>query len=339
MCEHFLCALSPLELTTLLAASSLCDNMKRDTSTRHSYLLSCVFFLAASTQAAWAYSLDVNLLAAGYNCPQMTGGGSGIYAGMQGPLVVIMPQRMGTKLLIATVPKKNVDSSMLQYFLELEEELLEKNTAKRNSLILSNDKTVNIFNDMKFLQDLSLPSFEVQPLEPEFSSDGDGNIITNRLSYENNGFFCNIEVSWKSKARNNDYKNYKMIAYSGDRNFSVASRNHIEACGLILCNQENPSSTCIVPDFDLKNSSVEVQSIKISAKSYHNMASIPVPSTLNASMYPLDVADFTFRSSIVEEGGKEFYSIEMNLIRPITDLVTFAVYKLPSDPSPDHKTR
>lgn len=278
--------------------------------------------------------MDVNLLAAGYNCPQMTGGGSGIYAGTKGPLVVIMPQQSGTKLLIANVPKKNVDSSVLQYFMELEEELLEKNNNKRNSLILSDDKTVNMFNDMKLLQDLSLRSFELQPLELT-----DGETITNRLSYENQDFSCSIEVTWKSKYRNcTDYANYKMIAYSGNRNFSVASVNHIEACGLILCSEKNISSCGILPDFNYKPSGVEVQSIKISAKSY-NVSSIPVPSTLDSSLYPLHVSDFTFRSSIVKENEKEFYSIEMDLVKPITNLITFAVYKLPSDPSTKHKTQ
>lgn len=283
---------------------------------------------AVSTQAAWAYSMDVNLLAAGYNCPQMTGGGSGIYAGTKGPLVVIMPQKSGTKLLIAKVPKKNTDSSVLQYLFELEEEFMEKKNTKRNSLILSDDKTVTRFNDMKFLQDLSLRSFELQPLELT-----DDETTTNRLSYENQNFTCSIEVTWKNKYPNNsDYTNYKMIAYSGVRNFSTASVNHIEACGLILCSEDNITSCGILPDFNLKPSNIEVQSIKISAKSY-NVSSIPVPSTLDSSLYPLDVSDFTFRSSIMKENDKEFYSIQMELIKPVTNLITFAVYKLPSDPS------
>ncbi len=278
--------------------------------------------------------MDVNLLAAGYNCPQNMGGGSGIYAGTKGPLVVIMPQQSGTKLLIATVPKKKVDTSLIQYFLEWEEELFEKNSQKRNSLILSNDDSVSVFNDMKFLQDLSLPSFEIRPLELTQEE-----AVVNRLSYQNDEFSCDIEVTWRNEVKNSkNFTNYKMIAYSGNRNFSVASVNHIEACGLILC-AENATSSCgIVPDFNLKKSNVKVLSIKISAKSY-NVSSIPVPSTLDSSLYPLDVSDFTFRSSIVKENDKEFYSIDMNLVKPITNLITFAVYKLPSEPSSLHKTR
>lgn len=279
--------------------------------------------------------MDVNLLAAGYNNPSMTGGGSGIYAGTKGPLVVIMPQNAGTKLLIATVPKKNVDSLPLDYFIELEEELFEKNSHKRNSLILSDDKTVSVFNDMKFLQDLSLQSFDIQPLA---ESAGATQIHTNHLSYENESFCCNLEVTWQSEAKFSDFSSYKMVAYSGNRNFSLASVNHIEACGLILCAENSISSCGIMPDLNLKNTDVKILSIKISAKSF-NVASIPVPSTLTSSLYPLDVADFTFNSSIVKENDKEYYSIEMHLVKPVTNLITFAVYKLPSDPSNAHKTR
>lgn len=278
--------------------------------------------------------MDVNLLAAGYNNPSMTGGGSGIYAGTKGPLVVIMPQNAGTKLLIATVPKKNVDSSLLEYFIELEEELFEKNSHKRNSLILSDDKTVSVFNDMKFLQDLSLQSFDIQPLVLTAAPE----IHTNYLTYENDSFCCNLEVSWQSEAKFSDFSSYKMVAYSGNRNFSLASVNHIEACGLILCAENSISSCGIMPDLNLKNSDVKILSIKISAKSF-NVSSIPVPSTLTSSLYPLDVEDFTFNSAIVKENDKEYYSIEMHLTRPVTDLITFAVYKLPSEPSSAHKTR
>lgn len=291
------------------------------------------FIIAVSVQAAWAYSMDVNLLASGYNCPEMMSGGSGIYAGTKGPLVVIMPQQSGTKVLISKVPKKNIDSTFLQYFLELEEELFEKNT-KRNSFILSNDKNVGVFNDMKFLQDLSLRSFEIQPLQ--FT---ENELVINRLTYENDNFSCHIEVTWKNEKKNNyDYSNYKMIAYSGNRNFSTASVNYIEACGLILCAESKINTCGIIPDFHSRKSYLKVLSVKISAKSY-NVSSIPVPSTLDSSLYPLDVSDFTFSSSIIKENDKEFYSIEMNLIKPISNLITFAVYKLPTQASNKHKTR
>lgn len=272
----------------------------------------------------------MNLLVAGYNSPQEYGGGSGIYAGTQGPLVVLMPQQASTKLLIATVPKKAFQES----------ESSEHKNIKNISLILPKDEHISgASNEMKFLQDKTVSSATIQPLGTNLSFRGDG-VAQNQLSYSSNGFSCNVEVNWRNNAGEKNHNNYKMIAYSGDRNFSTVSRNHIEVCGLIWCDQEKPDSACLLPDFDIKNSSVEMRSVKISAKSYNSVISIPIPSTMSSSMYPLDVSKFTFHSSVMkDEDNQEFYSIEMILKEPVIDLMTFAVYKLPSDPASDHKMR
>ena len=273
--------------------------------------------------SGWAHSLDVNLLTAGYNLPQEYSGGSGIYAGTQGPLAVFMPQQMGTKLLIATVPKKTLSKK------------IEKTDVEKETLILAMDHITDSIRDrgsaMKLLKDPSFPSFSITPL-----SKSDAEINVNRMSYKKDGLSCYVEVSWRSRADDDDYKNYEIVAYSGDRNFGRASRNHVETCGLTLCHQETPSSLCDWPDFGLKNSSTEIVSINIVARS-RELTSIPIPSTLNSSMYPLEVDLFTYSSSIVSEEEKEFYLIEMNLVRPVNNLVTFVMYKLPSDSSSNHR--
>lgn len=48
----------------------------------------------------------MNLIAAGYNAPAMSGGGSGIYAGRDGPLVMFMPDRPGTQIIVSRVLKR-----------------------------------------------------------------------------------------------------------------------------------------------------------------------------------------------------------------------------------------
>lgn len=62
--------------------------------------------LADAVQAGWAYTNDVNLIAAGYNSPAMCGGGSGIYAGRDGPLVTFMPDRPTTQIILSRVLKR-----------------------------------------------------------------------------------------------------------------------------------------------------------------------------------------------------------------------------------------
>lgn len=267
--------------------------------------------------------MDVNLLAAGYYNPSKMAGGSGIYAGTQGPVGVIMQQSADPKLLIATVPKKNVDSSLLQNFLKLKELFINNN--KRSQIILSDRITVSMLKEIKFKTDRTLQLFHIHSLE----QNEDTQIHTNYFTYENENFRCNLEVSWQSEVNSNNFASYKMIAYSGKRTFNRVRVTHIEACGLILCAENNVSSCGLMPDLNLKRG-VKILSIKITARS-HDLFSVPVPSTLTLSLYPLDVAVFTFKSSIVEENNVEYRKIEMQLTEPVTDLITFAVYKLPSD--------
>jgi hypothetical protein len=69
---------------------------------------------ADSVQAGWAYTNDVNLIASGYSMPAMSGGGSGIYAGRDGPLVMVMPDRPGTQIIVSRVLKRKFPDSECQ---------------------------------------------------------------------------------------------------------------------------------------------------------------------------------------------------------------------------------
>lgn len=64
------------------------------------------FLTAVQLQKYWAYSNNVNLLAAGSNNPAVASTGSGIYAGRKGSLVSIMESTNISKLYTATVPKR-----------------------------------------------------------------------------------------------------------------------------------------------------------------------------------------------------------------------------------------
>lgn len=55
-------------------------------------------------QQAWAYSNNVNLLAANANWPSLSGSGSGIYAGKNGIMNVIVSDTPITKVLKAKIP-------------------------------------------------------------------------------------------------------------------------------------------------------------------------------------------------------------------------------------------
>lgn len=64
------------------------------------------FLTAVQVQQNWAYSNDVNMLAAGANNPGFGSTGSGIYAGQAGSIISVMEGATDTKLYTGTVPKK-----------------------------------------------------------------------------------------------------------------------------------------------------------------------------------------------------------------------------------------
>ncbi|KAF4528559.1 hypothetical protein B566_EDAN017074 [Ephemera danica] len=61
--------------------------------------------VTVQTQAAWSFSLDVNLLASGYSRPHLSSTGSGIYGGLRhGALKTLMAEVKTNEALVATLP-------------------------------------------------------------------------------------------------------------------------------------------------------------------------------------------------------------------------------------------
>lgn len=66
------------------------------------------FLTAVQVQHSWAFTNNVNLLAAGANNPLIGSTGTGIFAGRRGSLVSVMEGANSTNLYTATVPKIGV---------------------------------------------------------------------------------------------------------------------------------------------------------------------------------------------------------------------------------------
>lgn len=70
------------------------------------------FLTGAQVQQNWAFTNDVNLLAAGANFPDVGSTGTGIYARRKGSLVSVMEGANRTTLYTATVPKKGLGDNI-----------------------------------------------------------------------------------------------------------------------------------------------------------------------------------------------------------------------------------
>lgn len=254
--------------------------------------------------SSWAFSLDVNLLSSNYNNPAQYGGGSGIYTGRRGIKVAVMPQYLGSQLLISRVPKKN-------------SQLVPKPESHVVPLI---KVPTNHPNQLRLLCDSSYSSFQSKQLTCEAPFE----LTVSKFSYSEPkyGFSCSVEVTLSNKDPNNNMPSYKMFGYAGERTFSGAKTCYIEACGVsaVRTDKETAVGCGRVPN--LSASGVTIHSIHIRVTSVE-ADTIAIPSTLNSTIIPLDVADYTFTND-----GK---TIEMRLVNPSTDLITFAVYKLPRE--------
>lgn len=70
------------------------------------------FLTAVQAQQHWAYSNNVNLLAAGANNPGFGSTGTGIFAGRKGSLTSVMEGSADSKLYTATVPKRGLGDNI-----------------------------------------------------------------------------------------------------------------------------------------------------------------------------------------------------------------------------------
>ncbi|KAL1461746.1 hypothetical protein WDU94_013618 [Cyamophila willieti] len=265
---------------------------------------------AVTVHSSWAFSMDVNFLSSNLNNPAQYGGGSGIYAGRQGIQVAVMPQYTGSQLLISRVPKKNSPSPL-------------RPTESHGHVVPLIPAPVHRQNQLRLLCDSSYSSFHSKPLEcvqPE-----DKTTSTFSYSEPKHGFSCSIEVVWSNKDCNNNMPSYKMFGYAGERSFSGAKTCYIEVCGLSAVRTDKEAVVGCGRIPDLYDSGVTIHSISINTSSSTGKNTIAIPSTLNSSIIPFNVADYTFNND-----GK---SIQMNLVNPSTDLITFAVYRLPQEVS------
>lgn len=158
--------------------------------------------------------------------------------------------------------------------------------------------------------------------------------LTASFEYEKDGFECTMTVSWRNE-NNNDTTDYNMFAYSGIRSFGGFMNAHIETCGLTAYRSGSATAaatatvagTAFVP-LDPPKDPVIITAIAISARS-PDLGTLPIPSTLNSSSYPLTNDYYTFSKRTVTVGRRKMLEVNMELSKPVTNLVTFGIYKLP----------
>lgn len=241
-------------------------------------------------------------------------GGSGIFAGMSDPLKFVMEEHYDSKILISKVPKQ-LSPIILPPL---------KNQINQNQILN--------FNDSAFIIDDKLSYYTNQSILQNLTHNSD-DLFINKFNHTNENYTCIIQAVWIVNSNITAQSEYKFMSYAGKRNFSTASiNNYIEACGLTLC-RKSSNGSCLEPPFFDDALSITLTSLDIFAAS--TVDAIVIPSTLDGSLYPLRVSHFTFSKTKARTGNHESIIVNMNLIKPITNLITFGFYKLPNVSNPD----
>lgn len=292
---------------------------------------------AVEIQSGWSYATNVNLLAANLNNPSLWMGGSGIYGGTLGPLIVYGSTKgNGSKILMTKVPK---NSGRLRQFVvsstkdEVAAYLHGSDDDIANETLLTDHRKATTTANTYLLD----PSFgdakkKILKLNNNNNNSEDNRTSYANFSYQGNGLDCNVEVVYEiddnSLGGVVDNVHYKLYGYAGGRSFTCTV-NTVEMCGLSLCSDshDHRRHLCVYPEA-LTATNTTILSIKIRANSM-NVKSVPIPITLNTDLRPLYANNFEFSSQLINVNGTDLYVSQLELLEPVSNLLTIGIYKLP----------
>ena len=262
-----------------------------------------VFFVTAiQIQEGWSRSLDVNLLASGYDDPANRNGGSGIYGGRVGRLAATMPFTRTEQLLISRVLKKTNRVS------EDSADTTPGNSTSTN-FSMQESRPSSYESDRIFFSDYLAP-YTTQLLE------------TNKTDTQicDRGLCCEFDIDTEDVTTDPETAVYRLAAFNGIRPFFGGRTGGIQVCAVISCNNASLSSCgqAILTTTGLatfKSISIQMNSNRVN--------SIHTATTLLNTVLPLDPDSYEFSSRNITA---ELTSVHLHTTRSVHNLWTFGIY-------------
>jgi hypothetical protein len=254
------------------------------------------FLTAVQVQQSWAFSNDVNLLAANANNPKLRSTGSGIYAGRKGTLVSEMNFSKKVKIYSAEIPKKNFPGNE-NYKIKHRLNRHSKHEMKELNL-----RTENLSNyDVKFLNDSE-----------------DMHLKVKKFCKKN--VCCDFIIEYEIFKSSIPHYQYAIAFYSGDRTFDGVVGGDIVVCAILACQSKN-ISTCGMRNEELENIHIwQHIEIKGSFKNAENL--FFSPTTLDTSILPLESEQFTY----IKNSHHKRTEINLKLTANADNLLTFGIF-------------
>ncbi|XP_055913402.1 vanin-like protein 2 isoform X2 [Eupeodes corollae] len=259
------------------------------------------FLTAVQYQQSWAYSYDVNLLAAGASNPSTGNTGSGIYLGKKGALLSVMKSTPERKLYVARVPKKGFPGS--------------NSIPVQNLQIRNKRATTSSINNLLVKRDRRIDSFITVPL----------NTSTQHVQLCYRDLCCNFNYKTtllKPPANSLSYQ-YRLAVFDGDRIYPGIDPLGWSVCSVMAC-INNTLEGCGLGFNETVRVSPQLRfdHILIEANFTKTENNLLMPNSVDESLMPLGIESFRF--NISDAGYKNIARFE--LLKPRDDLIQFGIY-------------
>jgi hypothetical protein len=258
-----------------------------------------LFVTAVQIQEGWSRTLDVNLLASGYDDPANRNGGSGIYAGKLGRVAATMPFSKTSKLLISQVPKKTSG-----FFGNISPGLSES-----TNIPLERNRPSNFQSERLFFADYLAP-YTTQLLE---TTDTHKELCNRELC-------CQFDVRTEGISGDTSSASYRLAVFNGIRPFFGGKTGGIQVCAVISCDNMSLSSCGQPISAAKKLTTFKFISIQMNS---NRVNSIHMPTTLLKSILPFDVDSYELTSRNITDKRTH---VHLRTTKNIRNLWTFGIY-------------
>lgn len=249
-------------------------------------------FAAVQTQLGWAYSNDVNLLAAGSSMPSVGSTGTGIYHGKAGTDVSVMTVGSGERrIYVANVPKYTDSSAKLQ-------RQIKRRSRKTRSVSTRAATTENFFMKRDYLQ-------QYRTLELDLMWDTGIIWVDVNKTVCDGDFCCNFNLQWNPLAANESanasYYSYRLGAYDGWRKEDSGEGNYLRNCGLFSCTGPEIEDCGKLGNADVEHRVIFLK-VNIEATYPKSSQFLPMPNSLLDNLLPLEPSQFVWVEEEVNNG-------------------------------------
>ncbi|KAH8318379.1 hypothetical protein KR074_000479, partial [Drosophila pseudoananassae] len=242
------------------------------------------FHTAVQIQQGWAYSNDVNLLAAGASLPSDGSTGTGIYNGRSGTLISVMRQDSGERTIyVAQVPKYSSSRSIL------------KRARRSTPRQVATSSSISLMRDQ--LEDYETESVELG------ESPTPGNLSRTLCQ---GSFCCHFNISWRfleETEENASFYSYRIGAFDGLPKRDVAEANYIRNCGLFSCSGSGIEDCGqLLPNSgELQQSRIAFTHVEIGVTFPESREFLLIPMSLLDNLIPLEPSQFEWAQDKASE--------------------------------------